>query len=106
LVDVPISVFYSDAADCSSTGYSPVIYQHGITSKRTAAIPFAAAAVTANPCTATIAIDLPLHGLVPTTTLEQNLLGGLYTPTADSATNVAFGTSVQRHFGLTATATG
>jgi len=113
-VDVPVSVFYSSTEDCSASGYDPVIYQHGITTKRTAAIPFAAQVVAADACTAVVAIDLPMHGLDPTDATEKNLLGGLYTALADmngdSVTNstddLIYGLLQQRHFGLTQSATG
>ena len=113
-VDVPVSVFYSSTEDCSASGYDPVIYQHGITTKSTAAIPFAAQVVAADACTAVVAIDLPMHGLDPTDATEKNLLGGLYTAPADmngdsvinSTDNLIYGLLQQRHFGLTQSATG
>jgi hypothetical protein len=109
-VNVPVSVFYNSSATCSS-GYSPVIYQHGITTKRTAAIPFAAQVVAADSCSAVIAMDLPMHGLEPS---DQAMLAGLYTAPADmngdsvvnAADNFIYGLLQQRHFGLTQSAAG
>ena len=104
LVDVPISVFYSP--DCTGK-YNPIIYQHGITSKRTAAVPFAGVAM--NPafggdvCNATVAIDLPLHGLEAT---DGDFLVPMYGAQVGGNQGLAvqLGLSKQRHFGLTADA--
>jgi pimeloyl-ACP methyl ester carboxylesterase len=56
---------YAGAANCSqiyaATGYPTVIYVHGITSDRASVI--ALAHTLASRCIATVAIDLPLHGI-------------------------------------------
>lgn len=52
------------AADCSSlTKFKTVIFVHGITSNRSASVMLGAEL--AKRCIATVAIDLPLHGLAP-----------------------------------------
>lgn len=85
-LDVPVSVIYSTA--CGGT-YTPVIFQHGITSNRSSSFGVAASLFAENPCLATVAIDLPMHGL----TNEDD--GALLTLlTAETQSN-------QRHFGLT-----
>lgn len=56
---------YAGAANCgqiyAATGYPIVIYVHGITSDRTSVL--ALAHTLASRCIATVAIDLPLHGV-------------------------------------------
>lgn len=56
---------YAGAANCgqiyTATGYPTVIYVHGITSDRTSVV--ALAHTLASRCIATVAIDLPLHGV-------------------------------------------
>ena len=100
-VDVPISVYYSAAAAplCQS-GWEPVIYQHGITTNRLAAIPFAGKVIGENPCTAVIAIDLPMHGLEPDDPASQFVFT-TFENGPDAATKVLAGTLKQRHFSLT-----
>jgi len=108
-VDVPISVFYSTA--CAGP-YNPIIYQHGIRSNRSAAIPFAANMALEDNCNATITIDLPLHGLEPFSATGGALLKALYagaaggtdanqSGTADANDDAFVGMFAQRHFGLT-----
>ncbi|EAT11860.1 hypothetical protein HF888_01880 [Bermanella marisrubri] len=85
-LEIPVSVVYSTACGGS---YTPVIFQHGITSNRSSSFGVAAQLFAANPCYATVAIDLPMHGL--TNEDDAGLLGLLS----------AEGQSDQRHFGLT-----
>ncbi len=60
-VNVPLTVIYNTA--CAGT-YTPVIYVHGITSKRSASFGVAdALGAEGDNCLATVAIDLPKHGL-------------------------------------------
>lgn len=72
LITMPDQVDYSaggsvpGAQDCSGlTSVPVVIYVHGITGSRGNALPYAAG-LAAN-CIATVAIDLPLHGIAPIT---------------------------------------
>lgn len=107
-VDTPVSVYYSAAASCPS-GRNPIIYQHGITTNRLAAIPFTANMLLEDPCAAVVAIDLPLHGIEPFNPTGGTLLSQLYTSPVDmnndtnidATDNVLFGMFAQRHFGLT-----
>lgn len=66
---------YAGAANCgqiyAATGYPTVIYVHGITSDRTSVL--ALAHTLASRCIATVAIDLPLHG-VPANSALVNVL--------------------------------
>jgi len=89
--DVPVTVVYSEAG-CASGSYIPVIFQHGITSNRKSGFGVAAQLLAANPCYATVSIDLPQHGLIPT---DAVLMG-----------NLGETTGGQRHFGLKADASG
>lgn len=80
LVTQPAAIDYSmggtqpSFSNCSLTemgetfenGYPVVIYVHGITTHRAASAQFGAAM--APNCVVTVAIDLPLHGIAPTTT--------------------------------------
>ncbi|WP_301387623.1 hypothetical protein [Thalassolituus sp. UBA2590] len=72
LITMPDQVDYSagglvqGARDCSGLTSVPVVmYVHGITGSRGNALPYAAG-LAAN-CIATVAIDLPLHGIAPIT---------------------------------------
>ena len=72
LITMPDQVDYSaggsvpGAQDCSGlTSVPVVIYVHGITGSRGNALPYSAG-LAAN-CIATVAIDLPLHGIAPIT---------------------------------------
>lgn len=67
-VTMPESAFeptYGEGANCgqiyAATGYPVVIYVHGITSDRTSVL--ALGHTLASQCVATVAIDLPLHGV-------------------------------------------
>jgi len=82
--DVPVTIIYSENG--CSTKYKPVIFQHGITSSRKASFGVAAQLLAADPCYATVAIDLPQHGLIPTDATLMTALGET--------------TGAQRHFGL------
>lgn len=106
--DVPVSVFYNAGASCSG-GRNPIIYQHGITTNRLAAIPFTANMLMEDSCAAVVAIDLPLHGIEPFDATGATLLASLYTSPGDingdgntnATDNVLFGMFAQRHYGLT-----
>ncbi len=72
MVEVPLLVLYPSDGDVSG---GTVIYQHGITTDRSAALTFGSAlADAAN--VAVVAIDQPLHGVTPT---SQESLEGLAT---------------------------
>ncbi|ACE82672.1 hypothetical protein [Cellvibrio japonicus] len=66
---------YAGAANCgqiyAATGYPVVLYVHGITSDRTSVL--ALAHTLASNCVATVAIDLPVHG-VPANSAFVNVL--------------------------------
>lgn len=66
---------YAGAANCgqiyAATGYPIVIYVHGITSDRTSVL--ALAHTLASRCIATVAIDLPLHGVAADSALVNVL---------------------------------
>lgn len=66
---------YAGAANCgqiyAATGYPVVLYVHGITSDRTSVL--ALAHTLASRCVATVAIDLPVHG-VPANSAFVNVL--------------------------------
>lgn len=76
---------YAGAANCgqiyASSGYPVVMYVHGVTSDRTSVL--ALAHTLASRCIATVAIDLPLHG-VPANSPFVNVLN------VDQSRNVPF----------------
>jgi hypothetical protein len=131
-VAVPVMVVQPDEGSCAKP-WKAVIYQHGITSNRIATLPLAEQLAAS--CFATIAIDLPMHGLMPTDLIKtgpytdlpilalvNQSSGGLLvsdggaTPSVadsflelDDATkqqSISGETLKQRHFGLTAAADG
>jgi len=67
-VDVPMLIIYPQ----SSTTKGVVMYQHGITTDRSAALSFGTALATLG--YTVVAIDQPLHGLAPFTAEEQQTL--------------------------------
>ena len=93
-VDVPVSVIYDTA--CAGNVYTPVIFQHGITADRTSSFMPAAQLATANNCIATVAIDLPMHGLTNDSTISpvSAVTLGAFTAAMGETVNT------QRHFGL------
>jgi Pla-1/cef family extracellular lipase len=130
-VSVPVLVVEPKPSGTNSCakpagGWPVVIYQHGITSNRMATIPLAEQL--AQNCFATIAIDLPMHGLMPTDLVTSGVYGGTGTlPMMAAVLESAGGSSVstfagfnddtkalvisgetlkQRHFALTAGADG
>lgn len=82
-------------ADCQTArpaGYPVVIYIHGITSDRASVV--ALAHTLASVCVATVAIDLPLHGVT-----SGNPLGALLGADAVSSAYDPADVPVERHFG-------
>lgn len=71
-VDVPVLVLYPSDGDVSG---GTVIYQHGITTDRSAALTFGSALADAAHV-AVVAIDQPLHGVTPFSTAFQDALAG------------------------------
>lgn len=72
-ITVPMLVMYPSGADLESEDSLPVvIYQHGITTDRSAALTFGSA-LAANGV-AVVAIDQPLHGVAPFSAEEQKAL--------------------------------
>jgi hypothetical protein len=90
-----------------SDGYPVVIYQHGIFGNRTNSL--AVANTMASAGFVTVAMDLPLHGVMPTDLVGENpmlaLLLGAQDIAAD-ATTIGGATVGERHFGLTNVANG
>lgn len=65
-IKVPVLVTYPDANSGCAKPFKTIIFQHGITTDRTASLGFAN--FMAASCFATVAIDLPTHGLDASTT--------------------------------------
>ncbi|MDP2505724.1 hypothetical protein [Oceanobacter sp. 3_MG-2023] len=74
-VSAPVLVV-EPVASCEkpATGWPVVIYQHGLNSQRLDTLPLADQF--AQNCYATVAIDLPLHGVMPTDTVDLSALLG------------------------------
>lgn len=120
-VAAPVLVVVPENAPATyghGSGYPVVIFQHGITGNRTNALPFATEL--AKDGYVTVAIDLPLHGVMPTDTAPSDSTGatpmfGPLLSAADPAnaailggSDVAAKTALiggaaagERHFGLT-----
>ncbi|WP_417565602.1 Ig-like domain-containing protein [Marinobacter sp.] len=124
---VPVLVTYPNAAATAAVGITKpldgwpvIIYQHGITTDRSATLPLANAlsfacvdtgetpenpltwTASGNDCFATIAIDQPLHGVVPTGSVVPGLSmiknqSGTVTPGASAG-------ATERHFNFSANA--
>lgn len=90
---------YAGAANCSqiytATGYPTVIYVHGITSDRTSVL--ALAHTLASRCIATVAIDLPLHG-VPANSAFVNALNTQRSASIPFAALYGASAPRERHF--------
>lgn len=67
---VPVLVTYPTDGACvkPANGWKTIIFQHGITTDRTASLGFANGAAKAPGCFATVAMDMPTHGLDASTT--------------------------------------
>ena len=61
-VKVPVLVTYPTDGACGKP-FKTIVFQHGITTDRTASLGFANAMAAAPGCFATVAMDLPTHGL-------------------------------------------
>ena len=72
--EAPVLVLYPSSGDVSG---GTVIYQHGITTDRSAALSFGSALVNALGNIAVVAIDQPLHGVTPFSAESQDALVGL-----------------------------
>jgi hypothetical protein len=129
-VSAPVLFVQPDTGNCTkpASGWPVVIYQHGITSNRMATLPLANEMAKAPACMATLAIDLPMHGLMPTDLVTSGVYGGSGTlPMMVAVSESAGGTDVatfgaldaatqaqfisgealkQRHFALTADSDG
>ncbi|MFT6734085.1 MAG: hypothetical protein ACJAS9_002280 [Polaribacter sp.] len=83
LETAPLLVAMPKTAACPKpeNGYPVTIFQHGITSNRTAILGLADTLALA--CRATVSMDLPLHGIAEDNAVHQGLLalglGGLFT---------------------------
>jgi hypothetical protein len=77
-VSVPVLFVQPDTGNCTkpASGWPVVIYQHGITSNRMATLPLANEMAKAPACMATLAIDLPMHGLMPTDVVSSGAYAG------------------------------
>lgn len=89
-VTVPMLVMYPSGADLESDTLPVVIYQHGITTDRSAALTFGSA-LAANGV-AVVAIDQPLHGVSPFSVSDQEELAGKLLEAAESAAGQPSGT--------------
>lgn len=109
-VTVPIMVFYPAGYD-GSTPLETVMYMHGITTDRSAALTFGSA-LAHNSQVAVVVIDQPLHGVTPFSTAEQEGLaeqlltsgqeGGLPASLAPSEANIDAVIAGQLAVGFTA----
>lgn len=92
---------YAGAADCgkiyAATGYPVVMYVHGITSDRSSVL--ALAHTLASRCIATVAIDLPLHG-VPANSAFVNALNVERSQSSSFGTLYAANAPRERHFNV------
>ncbi len=92
---------YAGAANCgqiyAATGYPVVMYVHGITSDRTSVL--ALSHTLASRCIATVAIDLPLHG-VPANSAFVNVLNVEYSTSIPFATLYGADAPHERHFNV------
>ncbi len=96
------------------SGWPVIVYQHGITTDRSAVLPMAAgfasacvsslASATENPqCYVTIAIDQPLHGVAPARSTVPGLVSvddPAYVATPQIGDNSPSATLTERHFGF------
>lgn len=92
---------YAGAANCgqiyAATGYPTVIYVHGITSDRTSVV--ALGHTLASRCIATVAIDLPVHG-VPANSAFVNALNVEKSKLIPFATLYGANAPHERHFNV------
>jgi len=92
---------YAGAANCgqiyAATGYPTVIYVHGITSDRTSVV--ALGHTLASRCIATVAIDLPVHG-VPANSAFVNVLNVEKSKSIPFATLYGTNAPYERHFNV------
>lgn len=92
---------YAGAANCgqiyAATGYPTVIYVHGITSDRTSVV--ALGHTLAGNCIATVAIDLPVHG-VPANSAFVNALNVEKSKSIPFATLYGANAPHERHFNV------
>lgn len=97
----PLLVVKPTAAH-SGAGYPVIIYQHGIFGDRTDSLAVANRMAAAG--FVTVAIDLPLHGVMPTDLVGATPMQGLLLGAQDVAANettIGTATVAERHFGLT-----
>ncbi|SHK82042.1 virulence factor lipase N-terminal [Marinobacter antarcticus] len=73
-LSIPVFILYP-ASYNGSTPLETVIYQHGITTDRSAALTFGSA-LAKNANVAVVAIDQPLHGVTPFSVEDQQALAG------------------------------
>ncbi|MCM0611450.1 hypothetical protein KFJ24_03040 [Marinobacter sediminum] len=71
-LSIPVFILYPASYD-GSTALETVIYQHGITTDRSAALTFGSA-LAKNANVAVVAIDQPLHGVTPFSVEDQQAL--------------------------------
>jgi hypothetical protein len=106
---VPVLVVKPSTPEPTAAGYPVIIYQHGIFGNRTNSLGVANQMAAAG--FVTVAIDLPLHGVMPTDLIPgtefpifASLLGAK--GIAADATSIGAATVAERHFGLTNVASG
>jgi len=104
MVDAPYLLTLPDIAGCGGTKVPTAIFVHGITSNRSGSAAYAAQLASA--CIATVAIDLPMHGVAPADgaqiafSLDTDNASKTKSPWASVAAGVAGGTPVsisERH---------
>lgn len=126
-VTAPVLVVEPESACAKpATGWKTVIFQHGIMGNRMQSIVVADQLGKSPYCFATVAIDLPMHGLMPTDLVSSGVYGASGTlpmmaavaesaggypvstfatlPAETQAQIISGETIKQRHFGLTADA--
>ncbi len=90
------------ATAAPAEGYPVIIYQHGIFGDRTDALGVANTMAAAG--FVTVAIDFPLHGVMPTDLVDTTPMLGLLLGAQDiaaDASSIGAATVAERHFGLT-----
>ncbi|MCA6065075.1 hypothetical protein [Thalassolituus marinus] len=129
-VTAPVLVVEPEAGCAKpATGWKTVIFQHGIMGNRMQSIAVADRLGKSPDCFATVAIDLPMHGLMPTDMVASGTYGGapftglipmmavvaesageddvmtfIGKSDADKLSDISAEVIKQRHFGLTADA--
>jgi pimeloyl-ACP methyl ester carboxylesterase len=97
-VKVPVLVTYPTDGSCTKP-YKTIIFQHGITADRTSSIGFANSMSAPGLCFATVAMDLPTHGVDASST-DRNGLAKRY-PLFDTFNVAGYNTGAGTPFAAT-----